>query len=238
MNDFCVYKHTTPSGKSYIGITKQKPNKRWKNGKGYDLCTAFSRAIKKYGWDNITHEILEENLTKDEACKLEKAYISAFQSADPKYGYNLTLGGENYEPNEEWRQRARQSHIRYYAEHPEARQKISEQSRNRKASEETKRKMSESRKRYIAEHPEEREKCRNTFKGMKRSQANREKLRIANSVKIRCIETGEIFESVCSAAESIGVCRTAVSNQLKNRSKTCGGYHFEYYTVGGEDNAE
>lgn len=28
---YCVYKHTSPNGKVYIGITKKKPNDRWEN---------------------------------------------------------------------------------------------------------------------------------------------------------------------------------------------------------------
>ena len=35
MNNYCVYKHTSPSGKVYVGITKLKPKYRWNNGKGY-----------------------------------------------------------------------------------------------------------------------------------------------------------------------------------------------------------
>ena len=30
--NYIVYKHTSPSNKVYIGITKQKPYKRWKYG--------------------------------------------------------------------------------------------------------------------------------------------------------------------------------------------------------------
>ena len=29
---YCVYKHTSPSGKVYIGITRNDPIKRWQNG--------------------------------------------------------------------------------------------------------------------------------------------------------------------------------------------------------------
>lgn len=29
MNNYCVYKHTSPSGKVYVGITKLKPKYRW-----------------------------------------------------------------------------------------------------------------------------------------------------------------------------------------------------------------
>lgn len=33
--NYCVYKHTTPSKKVYIGMTGQDPEKRWRNGSGY-----------------------------------------------------------------------------------------------------------------------------------------------------------------------------------------------------------
>lgn len=61
MNNYCVYKHTSPSGKVYAGITKLKPKYRWNNGKGYtrtDEQILFKRAIIKYGWDNFTHTII------------------------------------------------------------------------------------------------------------------------------------------------------------------------------------
>ena len=35
MREYSVYKHTFPNGKVYIGITKQNPLKRWRNGTGY-----------------------------------------------------------------------------------------------------------------------------------------------------------------------------------------------------------
>ena len=67
MADYIVYKHTSPSGKVYIGITGRTVKERWgKNGNGYKYCPYFYRAIKKYGWDNIKHEILYEGLTEDE----------------------------------------------------------------------------------------------------------------------------------------------------------------------------
>ena len=227
-NNYCVYEHIVPSGKRYIGITMQNPNKRWKHGKGYLTCTAFNRAIQKYGWGNITHRIIKSGLTKAEACELEQLYIRVYNTADPKYGYNLTSGGENYEPNEEWRKRTSEAHKEYYKNNPEAKKKISESQIGRKAAEITRAKMSESRKKYIESHPEARERCRETFKGKKRSKENCEKLKVANQKKIKCVETGTIFDSVFDAASFAKVCRTSVSNFLTGRSKSCGGYHFEY----------
>ena len=39
MDNFTIYKHTSPSGRCYIGITKYKPKYRWNNGKGYKYYT-------------------------------------------------------------------------------------------------------------------------------------------------------------------------------------------------------
>lgn len=92
--NFTVYKHTVPNGKIYIGITSKNPLKRWKNGNGYKYNLHFYRAIKKYGWDNIKHEILFSGLTKDEACRKEIELIAEYKSNDQKYGYNHATGGE------------------------------------------------------------------------------------------------------------------------------------------------
>lgn len=93
-NNYTVYKHTTPSGKVYIGITSKRPEERWLNGRGYCRNEHFWNAIKKYGWENIKHEVLETGLSREDASKAEKRYILAFQSHVPSKGYNLTDGGE------------------------------------------------------------------------------------------------------------------------------------------------
>ena len=41
--NYSVYMHKTPNGKIYIGITKQKPIKRWLHGKGYQKQDYFTR---------------------------------------------------------------------------------------------------------------------------------------------------------------------------------------------------
>lgn len=91
---YLVYKHTSPNGKVYIGITRKNPIKRWNNGNGYKQNTHFYNAISKYGWNNIKHEILFDNLTKEEACKKEIELIAEYKSNDPNYGYNRSSGGE------------------------------------------------------------------------------------------------------------------------------------------------
>lgn len=93
MNNYKVYKHTSPSEKVYIGITKQEPKQRWGNGSGY-YKQVFHLAIKKYGWDNITSEILFENLSLEQACKKEMELIASYRSNNSNFGYNASPGGE------------------------------------------------------------------------------------------------------------------------------------------------
>lgn len=102
---YCVYKHTTPSGKSYIGITMNDPQRRWGHGTNYRTNKYFSNAIKKYGWENISHEVIYQGLTKEEACEKEKELIAKFRTCERDHGYNLTSGGESYEFPEEVKDR-------------------------------------------------------------------------------------------------------------------------------------
>lgn len=97
---FSVYCHVTPNNKRYIGLTRDIPKYRWNNGKGYKGCTLFYKAIQKYGWDNIEHKVLIHGLTKEQARRWETKLIMYFKTNDPKYGYNLTSGGETNEYND------------------------------------------------------------------------------------------------------------------------------------------
>lgn len=93
-NTYTVYMHITPSNKKYIGITKQIPKKRWNSGSGYRHNKYFYSAIKKYGWNNIKHEILFEGLSKEEAKNKEIELIELYNLTDRRFGYNITKGGD------------------------------------------------------------------------------------------------------------------------------------------------
>lgn len=92
MNKYSVYKHTTPSGKVYIGITCRNPKTRWGYGSGY-RTQVFNRAIEKYGWKNIKHEIVFSGLTEEEASAKERELIAEYDSCNPEHGYNKNYGG-------------------------------------------------------------------------------------------------------------------------------------------------
>lgn len=123
-----LYRHTSPSGKVYIGVTSQDVKTRWHYGSGYYLCKYFYRAIQKYGWNNIKHEVLFTGLSEDRAKRLEIDLIRHYKNLG--ISYNLTAGGDGWLG---------------FHHSEETKKKMSTAKTGRKLSEETKKKMSEAR---------------------------------------------------------------------------------------------
>ena len=156
MDNYCVYCHTSPSGKKYVGISCD-PVRRWRNGRGYKLNYLFSRAIDKYGWDNFEHEILYQGLSASEAAEIETRLIINWDLTNPENGYNL-MAGAGGPINEESRRRMSLS------------QMGNTNTLGHKLSDSTKRKISEGLKKYYSEHP-------GTMTGRKLTEEQIEKLR-------------------------------------------------------------
>lgn len=96
MNNYSVYMHINlTNNKKYVGISKD-PIARWANGSGYHRNKHFADSIKRYGWENFAHLILKTNLSKEEACELERQLIREYNTRDKRFGYNLTDGGEHF----------------------------------------------------------------------------------------------------------------------------------------------
>lgn len=91
-NNYCVYKHTLPDGKYYIGMCVQPVHRRWKKGMGYKNQKEFFEQIVKYGWNNIKHDIISDNLTKEEATKIENDLITLAKKNDKDNCYNKSYG--------------------------------------------------------------------------------------------------------------------------------------------------
>ena len=88
-----VYYHKFSNGKGYIGITRKSVEERLREHRY--TGSLFSKAIEKYGLDDITTIILAENIKSDEALmELEKFFIKFFNTFDRDNGYNMTEGGE------------------------------------------------------------------------------------------------------------------------------------------------
>lgn len=104
MNQYIIYMYTSPSGKRYIGQTKNFKNRERQHKYSGSKCSAFANAIKKYGYANLKLEILEVSLTIEEANIKEEYYIDKYSSLAPN-GYNLQTGGYNFSISEETREK-------------------------------------------------------------------------------------------------------------------------------------
>ena len=227
--DYIVYRHTSPSGKCYIGMTCQTMERRARGGgRAYSGCTAFYKAIQKYGWDNFTHEVLESGLSYDEACEKERYYITLFRSLTSERGYNLeTGGGANTTVNEETKKKISEKLTgRKGTPHtPESRRKLSEARRGKKMpprSEEYRRKMSLALtgRKFTPEH---------------RANISKSKSGAATSGKnnshpraVLCVETGVIFDTIKEAGDFTGGSSKNIISCCRGRLNTSGGYHWRY----------
>lgn len=248
---YTVYKHTSPSGKVYIGITCQRVAQRWKNGHGYKHSPHFQAAIEKYGWDAIQHEIIAENLTQEAATRMEVELIAQYDSNNPEKGYNLSTGGEystaGIRLSEERRRQISLAHKgRPLSE--AHRKKLSESHRRENLKPETLRKMSESRrgaKNHNFGKPmseEQRQKISTALSGRNHPKwgkpmnadhrnkllAGAQKANRTRQKRVLCIETGVEYPSVATAAAANNTTKDKISAVCRGVNKTTRGLHFRF----------
>lgn len=204
---YTVYMHIFPNEKKYVGITGQKPKERWRvNGNGYKPQKLIFRAIKKYGWENIEHVIIAENLSANEAGELERSIIERYKTTDPNNGYNQSIGGENgpigVKRSEETRRKLSIAHKgqRNKGHHlsEEQRQHLREINLGKKLLEETKKKISEKNK------------------GQKPTALAIKKAKESCNKAVMCLATGFIYESATIAATETGEHRNTITRHCRN----------------------
>ena len=92
MENYIVYKITNLiNGKLYIGQTIRTLEERFK-AHYYDDESNIGNAIRQYGRENFTIEVIEKCDSKEELNAYENYYIAYFDSKEPK-GYNQ-IGGD------------------------------------------------------------------------------------------------------------------------------------------------
>lgn len=238
-NSYTVYKHISPTGKIYIGITSSNPKLRWSNGKGYIGNEYFTNAIQKYGWKNFKHEILFENLSKEEACKKEIELIVEYKSNNREFGYNICAGGEGtngYHHTEETKKK-----LSLYSHNitDEQRKQISDTVKqlwelgvydNMSIAHKGQKAWN---KGLTKDDPRVAKYCRKvgTYKPSEKTKklmslSHKGKPAI-NRRKIICIETNEIFNSISEASKLKNI--NNIGKALKDNKYTAGSYHWKYY---------
>ena len=199
--------HKCPNGKVYIGITSRRPKARWVCGNGYIKNEHFYRAIQKYGWENIEHIIVEQNLSKKDAAELEIKLIKEYKSNDYKFGYNMSSGGEFGGSGVIVSQ--------------ETRAKLSQKRKGRKMPEYVKNKISESLKgHYISEETKK-----------KISQSLKAKNMNGNEKPVYCSETDKTYRSLSDAGKELNIKPCYISSVCKGKNKTVKGLHFKFAEV-------
>ena len=89
---YTVYEHIFPNAMVYVGLTCQPLSQRWGyNGNGYKKQSIY-KYIELWGWENIRHDIIDDQLSKDEAIRIEREYIKYYK--DRNMSYNISCGGE------------------------------------------------------------------------------------------------------------------------------------------------
>lgn len=113
------------NGKKYIGRHKAEKFDNYYKGSGYIL----KEAIKKYGRENFSCEVLEWCETKEIAFQREDYWVKYFNAVEDPNFYNLTEGGCGpLEVPEDVKERLRKAFTGESnpAKRPEVRKKISE----------------------------------------------------------------------------------------------------------------
>ena len=106
-----IYKITNKiDGKCYIGQTIKNAEERWREHQAHafgthpnDVNKTLYKAIRKYGLENFTFEVLQDNIETYEQLDKAEIYWIDFYNSFIK-GYNETFGGQQYHkilPNKE-----------------------------------------------------------------------------------------------------------------------------------------
>lgn len=239
---YLVYKHTSPSGKVYIGMTKQTAEGRWKNGFGYQSSPHFWNAIQKYGWDNFSHEVLHEELSVDDACKLEQKLIAEYNAMDRRFGYNERSGGQiGAVFSDKVREKISKAQKQFYKEHPEAALRIAERVRGYHHTEETRKKLSQIKTGTHFTHTDEwNKKIGESNKARLLSDENLyrdtcERCRANGAKAAKPVEQLDLlgnviarYESAHEAERQTGIRNGNISLCCNGKGKTASGYRWRY----------
>lgn len=210
-----IYKITNPTGKIYIGQSKEI-RERMLSYKRLDCEKQYKiyNSLKKYGWVAHTFEVIEE-CTVEDLNKRERYWQDFYDVLNREKGLNLTLVDTEEEPrvlSEETREKMRESgKVKIFTE--EHRENLAKVWRGRKHTEETKKKQSDAHKG---------EKSHRYGKPAWNKGKKLPHLRGENngwSKLVMCTATGIFYYSRREAAASLGITEGALGHMLRGSVK-------------------
>lgn len=217
-NVYIVYKHISPTGREYVGMTRNI-KKRWEgNGCSYTKNSEFRNDIMKYGWDNFQHLIIKDGLSLSEASKLEDDLI--VDAMNRGVAYNIARGGIGG------------SHPAWNKGIPlneEQKTKLAAANKGKKLSDETKRKIGEASRNHIVSE-ETKRKIGDKNRGKKHSKEHMEKWVESNRWRFCKIEikkdgiTIGVYKSKREAARDTGLSRGFIDGAIKRPNGKHQGY--------------
>lgn len=218
------------NGKQYIGQHYGKPNDKY-----FGSGKAVLDAIVKYGKENFFKEILCY-CTKEDIDEKEKYYINLYNAVEDENFYNLSEGGQNGDGWKAWQKYAEKHPEEAYAmyqknytqlkswieTHPEEAKRNVEimleashayWKNNPDKLTEHMELVQQGKYKWQQEHPEE-----------YKAQVNKWRTagHIANSKRVICITTGEVFNSICEAGRHYNVSQPNISKCLRGERKSAG----------------
>lgn len=196
MKAYDVYKITNKiNNKVYIGITSKGISARWKEhlyNAEHGCPFKLHNALRKYGKENFTIELIDFCNSWEELTEKEKFYIAQYRSTEDEFGYNLTEGGDG-------------TIGRIVTD--ETREKIRQKAIGREVSDETRQKLSEAGK----VRTEGRENYWNSGNvGKRPKKPILQYTKEGNFIKE--------FEGVNVAAKETGISTTSLINALKHKN--------------------
>lgn len=181
-----LYKITNRvNGKLYIGITKLALEHRWKThvGNSQNPKYPLQRAIKKYGSENFSIELICESHDRKIISSLEEPTILLYNSREN--GYNVAKGGYGGDLGPEAREKAKQTISAWTPEQKKAlSEKLSASRSGKKRSPEIKAKLSALQKE------------RGGYGPKKHSIETRKKIAKSNTGKVRSVESKQRYSEI------------------------------------------
>ena len=228
-----AFKNKT-NGKMYVGQTQRTFGIRTKQHLNRS-DTYFDKALSKYGLNNFSYWILDRGSTLEELNEKERYWITEYDCLWPN-GYNLTVGGDGvkgYRHTDEYKRKMSdamkgkvtgENNPFYGKKHTiKSLEKMSNYQSARWTVEARKERSESYKGKFVG--------ADNPFYKKEHKQSSKDKMSKAKDkmkVKVRNIDTGEVFESLSLASKTHNVQVTHITRVCRGQRKTCGGFRWEY----------